>query len=136
MRIAPNQVSIADPSALALIYGHSLGHGTPTKSDLYTTFDQIPGETSIFSTRSREVHAHKRKLIAHAYSAKSVTEFEPVVRKYNKVLMQQWDRMCAAAAQGQSGIVGECEWQAKDGHAVIDCLVCKSLDLLYLSARY
>ncbi|KAI0086953.1 cytochrome P450 monooxygenase pc-bph [Irpex rosettiformis] len=123
VRIAPNQVSIADPSAIATIYGHSFGHGTPNKSSLYTAFNQFPGAESIFSTRSREVHARKRKLIAHTFSLKSVTDFEPVVRKYNKQLMQHWDRMSAAAAKGESGTVGESEWKARDGYAFLDCLL-------------
>ncbi|KAI0696280.1 cytochrome P450 monooxygenase pc-bph [Cytidiella melzeri] len=122
VRIAPNHVSIADASALSVIYGHSVGHGTPTKSEIYSAFNTF-GVDTIVTTRSREVHARKRKLIAHTFSLKSVAQYEPVVRKYNRLLMQHWDRMCAAAVKGQSGIVGECSWQAKDGYAFLDCLV-------------
>lgn len=118
-------MSIADASALHVIYSHSVGHGTPTKAELYTAFNPFPGTQTIFSTRSRDVHARKRKLIAHTFSLKSVTDFEPIIRKYNRVLLQHWDRICAAAAKGQSGIVGECNWKARDGYAFLDCLVCE-----------
>lgn len=123
LRIAPNHVSIADASALHTIYGH--GNSIPLKSELYDAFKPFNGTETIVTTRSRVAHARKRKLIAHTFSMKSVTDFEPVIRKYNRLLMQHWDRICAAATKGQSGVIGECTWTARDGYAFLDCLLCK-----------
>ncbi|KAI0337453.1 cytochrome P450 monooxygenase [Trametopsis cervina] len=122
VRITPDQVSIADISALHTIYGHSVGHGTPVKSDLYKAFNPFHEMQTIFTTASREEHARKRKLIANTFSLKSVLDYEPVVRKYNRILMQHWDRMCASAAKGIGGTVGQCSWKVKDGYAFFDCL--------------
>ncbi|KAI0695304.1 cytochrome P450 monooxygenase pc-bph [Cytidiella melzeri] len=122
VRITPNHVSIADASAPLDGYGHGVGQGMPTKSDFYSAFGQFPGIGTISTTRSREVHARKRKLIARTFSLKSVVQFEPVVRKCNCLLMQHWDRMCAAAVKGQSSVVGDRSWRAKDGYAFVDCL--------------
>ncbi len=118
-------MSIADPSALQAIYSRS-GHGSPTKSDLYSAFNNFPGAGTIFTTRSREVHARKRKLLAHTFALKSVPEFEPVVQKYHRILLRHWDRMCAAAVKGEGGVIGECEWKARDDYAFLNCLVCES----------
>lgn len=87
--------------------------------------DPFEDHATIFTTRSREVHSRKRKLIAHTFSQKSVVDFEPVVKKYNRILVRHWDRMCAAATKGESGVVGETVWKAESGVAIMDCLLCK-----------
>ncbi|KAI0070810.1 cytochrome P450 monooxygenase [Panus rudis PR-1116 ss-1] len=119
VRIAPNQVSIAHPDALQLVYGHS---SRALKSDFYDAVNHIGGTPSIFSTRSREEHARKRKLIANPLSQKGVMEFEPIIQSYQRMLIKQWDEMCAAASKDLSGIRGVRPWKASDGRAWFDCM--------------
>lgn len=80
---------------------------------------------SIFSTRSREEHARKRKILAHTFSQKTTLEFEPVVRQYIGDVFKQWDRMCAAAVMGKGGVIGEMPWKDQDGRAEFDTLKCE-----------
>ena len=123
VRIAPNHVSVADESALHQIYGHSTGILKAELYDAFVSFDR----TSIFTTRSREVHARKRKILAHTFSQKTTLEFEPIVRQYLGGMMKQWDHMCAAAALGKGGVIGEMPWKNQDGRAEFDTLKCESI---------
>nr|BED42915.1 cytochrome P450 monooxygenase [Trametes versicolor] len=117
VRLAPNHLSISDPAALAVVYGH--GTGT-LKSDFYDAFVSV--QRGLFSTRSRPEHARKRKIVAHIFSQKSVLEFEPHVRENLSKLFRQWDMLCEGGAKGLSGNEGEGGWQGREGRVWYDCL--------------
>ncbi|GJE88302.1 cytochrome P450 [Phanerochaete sordida] len=117
VRLSPKHVSIADPDALNVVYGHSSG---TLKSDFYDTF--VVFRTSMFTTRSRPEHARKRKYTAHAMSMKGIADFEPAVRGHQHKLVKQFDDMCAAGAQGKRGVLGSCSWTASGGLAWLDCV--------------
>lgn len=117
MRIAPNHLSIADPDALQVVYGH--GTGT-LKSNFYDAFVSI--QRGLFNTRSRSQHARKRKIVSHIFSQKSVLEFEPHVRSHLTMLFKQWDTLCERGLKGLSGDEGEGGWHGRDGRVWFDCL--------------
>ncbi|KAJ3501164.1 hypothetical protein NLJ89_g9465 [Agrocybe chaxingu] len=117
VRIAPNHVSIAEPDALGIVYAH--GNGA-LKSDFYDAFVSI--RRGVFNTRDRNEHARKRKIISHIFSQKSVVEFEPQIRVYVGLLIEQWDRLCGLAAKGMSGSDGEGGWKGEGGRLWLDCL--------------
>ncbi len=122
VRISPVEVSIAHPEALQQIYGHNTG---TTKSDMYDAFTQFGGIPSVFAARDRVEHARKRKIMSHSMSLKSVSEFEPIIHTYQRILIQKWDRICEAGAKGSGGVEGSCVWQAENGRAWFDCMRCK-----------
>ncbi|KAI0765297.1 cytochrome P450 monooxygenase pc-bph [Fomes fomentarius] len=117
VRIAPNHLSIADPDALQVVYGH--GTGT-LKSNFYDAFVSI--QRGLFNTRSRSQHARKRKIVSHIFSQKSVLEFEPHVRSHLTMLFKQWDTLCERGLKGLSGDEGEGGWHGRDGRVWFDCL--------------
>ncbi|KAH8103863.1 cytochrome P450 monooxygenase pc-bph [Cristinia sonorae] len=119
VRIAPNHVSIADPAALHAIYGHG---SQALKSDFYQAFVQFGGTPSVFSTRSKEEHARKRKFVAHALSMRSVMEYEPTIAQYQRMLVEHWDRICSDAKKTSRGTVGTQSWYSKDGRAWLDIM--------------
>lgn len=118
MRLAPNHISIAIPDALSIIYAH--GNGA-LKSEFYDAFVSI--QRGVFSTRDRNEHTRKRKIVSHIFSQKSVVEFEPQIRSYVAAFIKQWDRLHDAALKGMSGSEGE-GWSGKDGRLWLDCLPC------------
>lgn len=122
VRIAPNHISISHSSALQLIYGHSVGI---LKSEFYDIFTSFNGTKSVFTTRSREEHARKRKILSHTFSQNSTLEFEPMMGQHIGDLIRQWDHMCAMAAEGKGGVIGETEWTSYEGCAVVDTLDCE-----------
>ena len=128
VRIAPKQVSIADPEALQLIYSFSSG---TTKSDLYEAFSRFGADRSVFNSVSREEHARKRRYMAHVMSAKSLSEFEPLVYKYQRMLVAHWDSMCDAGEKGLGGMKGDCVWEAKGGKVRFNCQPCESYMTVY-----
>ncbi|KAF7325708.1 Cytochrome P450 monooxygenase [Mycena kentingensis (nom. inval.)] len=117
VRISPSEVSVADPDALNIVYGH--GNGA-LKSSFYDAFVSI--QRGLFNTRDRKQHARKRKIVSHIFSQKSVVEFEPHIRLYVDSLLSQWDRLYDKALKGESGPEGEGGWVGRDGRLWLDCL--------------
>jgi len=105
------------PDALSKIYGH--GNGA-LKSDFYDAFASIGH--GVFTTRDRNDHTRKRKMISHIFSQKSVSEFEPQIRLYVGQCIEQWDRLCEKAVKGLSVKMAK----ADGGARKVDCgsIVC------------
>ncbi|MCJ1313489.1 hypothetical protein MMC25_007167 [Agyrium rufum] len=92
VRIQPNHVSIADPEAIPVVYGHGNGF---LKSEYYDAFVSI--QRGLFNTRDRAEHTRKRKTISHTFSAKSVGQFEKYIRGNLQDLTEQWNRISDTA---------------------------------------
>ncbi|KAK3686575.1 hypothetical protein LTR37_019680 [Vermiconidia calcicola] len=95
VRITPNHVSIADPDAIPVVYGHGTGF---LKSEYYDAFVSI--RRGLFNTRDREEHTRKRKTVSHTFSAKSIGQFEQYIHGNLELLAKQWDRMSKEADGG------------------------------------
>ncbi|EPT05697.1 hypothetical protein FOMPIDRAFT_1111194 [Fomitopsis schrenkii] len=74
VRIAPNHISIDDPKALAMVYGHSTGFMKSNWYDIFAAFSV----SNIFDTRSRSEHARKRRMEAHMFAPQSIRAVEPI----------------------------------------------------------
>lgn len=90
VRVQPDHVSIADPEAIPIVYGH--GTGT-LKSQYYDAFVSI--QRGLFNTRDRHEHTRKRKTVSHTFSAKSVGQFEQYIHHNLELLAQRWDELSA-----------------------------------------
>lgn len=110
VRIGPNEVSIAHPDALPIVYASGTGS---TKSDFYDAFVSV--QPGLFNTRNRAVHTRKRKIVSHAFSPKSVREFEPYIAGTLRELLSKWDALSDKAKPDASG-------GALKGYAVIQLL--------------
>ncbi|KAL1622616.1 hypothetical protein SLS56_008663 [Neofusicoccum ribis] len=95
VRIQPHHISIADPDAIPLIYGHGNGF---LKSEYYDAFVSI--QRGLFNTRDRAEHTRKRKTVAHTFSAKSIGQFEQYMHGNLELLVKQWDRMAKESSSG------------------------------------
>ncbi|KAF8675314.1 Cytochrome P450 monooxygenase [Rhizoctonia solani] len=96
VRLGPNHISIADPDALEIVYGHAL-----LKSEFYNTFQSGP-MSNIFNTRDKSEHSKKRKRVANIFSAQNSLAFEPRIRSHIRQLCAQWDLRCKGAVRGVS----------------------------------
>ncbi|RMY35944.1 hypothetical protein D0866_04275 [Hortaea werneckii] len=94
VRVQPNQVSIADPTAIPVVYGHGTGF---LKSDYYDAFVSI--HRGLFNTRDRAEHTRKRKTVSHTFSTKSVGQFEQYIHHNLEQLASQWDSKSKLAKQ-------------------------------------
>jgi len=63
----------------------------------------------LFNTRDRAEHTRKRKIVAHTFSVKSVSQFEPYIHSNLELFVRQWDDFIRRTP-------------ARDGFAEIDCL--------------
>ncbi|KAJ6586262.1 benzoate para-hydroxylase [Mycena vulgaris] len=91
VRIAPNHISIASPDAISVIYGQ--GPNAPAKSPFYDAF-VCNGKTSIFSTRQRQDHATKRRLVSHAFSTAALQQFIPLIYSTITQFTTRMDELC------------------------------------------
>ncbi|KAJ7499484.1 benzoate para-hydroxylase [Mycena latifolia] len=92
VHIAPNHVSIASPDALSVIY--SQGPNAPVKSPFYDAF-VCSGRPSIFSTRDRQDHSAKRRVVSHAFSTSALQGFVPMIHSTIDLFTQRMDELCA-----------------------------------------
>jgi len=90
VRIAPNNLSIADPDAVNTVYGH--GNGT-AKSPFYDAFVATI-HRGLFNTRDRAQHTRKRKIVSHIFAKNSVNEFEPYIQQTVRGFIKKWDKKC------------------------------------------
>ncbi|KAJ9623676.1 hypothetical protein H2203_005938 [Taxawa tesnikishii (nom. ined.)] len=95
VRIQPDHVSVADPTAIPIIYGHGNGF---LKSEYYDAFVSI--QRGLFNTRDRTEHTRKRKTVSHTFSQKSIGQFEQYMHHNLEELVRQWDRMSDNAKGG------------------------------------
>ncbi|KAF8212587.1 benzoate para-hydroxylase [Mycena galopus ATCC 62051] len=91
VRIAPNHVSVAAPEALSVIYGQ--GPRAPAKSAFYDSF-VCNGKPSIFSTRDRQDHSTKRRIVSHAFSSSALQEFIPLIHSTIGYFTERMDEFC------------------------------------------
>lgn len=66
VRIGPNEISVADPAALPIVYAHGTGS---IKADFYDAFVASPVR-GLFNTRNRAEHTRKRKIVSHTFASR------------------------------------------------------------------
>ncbi|KAJ6149580.1 hypothetical protein N7471_000779 [Penicillium samsonianum] len=99
VRIGFNHVSIADERALNVVYGHGNGF---LKDHYYEAFvARTPG---MFNVRDRAEHTRKRKIISHAFSPRSVAEFEPFMAENLERWTSQLDRIAGSQSQNNGKV--------------------------------
>lgn len=86
VRIAPNHISILHPDAPGEIYGHGAGM---LKDAWYDAGAGV--HRNIADTRNKAEHQAKRKVLAHAFAAKTVISLEPLLVETMKLLMAKMD---------------------------------------------
>ncbi|GKZ20531.1 hypothetical protein AbraIFM66951_005856 [Aspergillus brasiliensis] len=87
VRIGPNHISICEPQAMNEIYGH----GAFFQKDAF--YDSGAGpHRNLIDTRSREEHNAKRKILAHAFAQRTLTELEPTIMATVQNLITQINR--------------------------------------------
>ncbi|KAG9560143.1 putative P450 monooxygenase, partial [Aureobasidium melanogenum] len=95
VRIQPHHVSIADPDAIPIVYGHGTGF---LKSEYYDAFVSI--QRGLFNTRDRAEHTRKRKTVSHTFSSKSIGQFEQYMHHNLELLVEKWNKMAKQANGG------------------------------------
>ncbi|KAH7118641.1 cytochrome P450 [Dactylonectria estremocensis] len=94
VRIAPNHVSILDARAPYEIYGHG---ANMLKEGWYDA--GAGAHRNLSDTRDKAEHQAKRKMLAHAFAAKTVTELEPVLQETIHAMLTQLDGHIAAGTK-------------------------------------
>ncbi|PYI12717.1 benzoate 4-monooxygenase cytochrome P450 [Aspergillus sclerotiicarbonarius CBS 121057] len=81
VRLGPSELSINNPKAVHAI---SSSQSPCTKGPFYTVLDP---RKSMHMIRDPAEHAHRRKVWDHAFSAKSLRDYEPRVARYTDQLL-------------------------------------------------
>lgn len=86
MRIAPNEVSLDDPEAVQMIYGHATKF---IKAPWYYAQGGIHPETGmdLFTDEDEKRHSANRRKVANAYSMTALVEMEQFVDLCSAIFM-------------------------------------------------
>lgn len=95
VRTGPNQVHIADPSSHKIVFAQGTRF---EKAALYDYYNAEPGKSNLFTSRDKEEHGQRRRLMSHAFATSSLAEFEPFVRNRIAALIK---RFSTAAKEGK-----------------------------------
>ena len=102
VRIAPNEVSVADPEAIKVIYNIKSGF---TKTDFYPPFaPNISPHGDHFSQLDEKKHAERRRYVNATYSMSTILESEQYIDACSDVFME---KMARFAESGQAVDFGE-----------------------------
>jgi cytochrome P450 len=89
VRIAPNEVSICDATALDTIYGSNPIY---KKTEFYDSFSPRIGDSvDVFTVRDEKVHAIARRKLAPLFTPGAILEYEPCVERIVKIFCQRLD---------------------------------------------
>ncbi|WYZ44180.1 hypothetical protein EsH8_VII_000616 [Colletotrichum jinshuiense] len=94
VRIAPDELAFADPSAWKEIFGHRTGGGAggaplPSFEKADTFYRPITDRPRDIITAPGPEHAMLRRQMSHGFSDRSLREQEPVIMKYVDLFIQR-----------------------------------------------
>lgn len=104
VRIAPSHVSINNPEAVNVIYGHKSGF---VKSVFYDAFLQVT--PVVFNVRDVDEHQRKRKYLNPAFSARALSDFEP----YMDAELLAWKTRLLGMVKGDRAVIDFVTWSMK-----------------------
>lgn len=97
VRIAPNELAFADPTAWKDIMGHKTGAGSSEEmgklAAFYRPLQDIP--TDIINS-DRDEHAWLRRQLSHGFSDRSLRDQQPLIGRYIDLLIQRLHGNCRA----------------------------------------
>lgn len=79
---------------ISVVYAH--GIHSLDKTQYYDAF--ISERPSVFSTRNKEIHARKRRIVSHALSKSALDDFEPFLQANITNFVAAVDRLSASKA--------------------------------------
>jgi hypothetical protein len=102
VRLAPNELSIVDESAMRALYGHG---ATAVKGNWYRAFQPAQAEPNALATQDREIHAKIRRRLAPAFKMTAVLRLEDSMQGCLDKIMQQLDELASRGA-----MIDMCYW--------------------------
>lgn len=110
VRLAPNELTYTSATALRDIYGNRGGRKPmPPQASLGRNDEKMFGATSFIWLESHAEHLRRRRILAASFSESSLRAQEPIVLRYEALLVAQL-RERAAAAAGGSEVVDLWAW--------------------------
>ncbi|KAK2043658.1 cytochrome P450 [Colletotrichum somersetense] len=94
VRISPDTINWADPRALRDLMGHSKGGMENYRDPINAKFKP----NSIINS-NREDHARIRRVLAHGFSAQSMVEQQPIIKKHIDFLIQRLHENCSEGSR-------------------------------------
>ena len=106
VRIAPNELSIVDETAIKQLYGPG---STAKKTTYYHSMDAPLGVEGLFQTVNTTVHAMLKRRVSSAYSMSALLKYEPYIQPLLDLLFQKL-RKYANRAGPEGAKLNMSEW--------------------------
>lgn len=97
VRVAPDELAFANPSAWKDIMGHRAGGDEFPKAKFF--YRPVEAQEINIVNADREEHSALRRQLAHGFSEKSMRDQEPLIGKYIDLLIQRLHEYCAAGSK-------------------------------------
>lgn len=94
VRIAPNELAFANPTAWKDIMGHR-GAGEDELEKWESFYRPIKQSPTDIVSAGRDEHALLRRQLAHGFSDRSMREQQPIIKKYIDQLIRRLHENCA-----------------------------------------
>lgn len=108
IRVSPDNIIFNDPAAIKDIYGVLATSRGVGKDAIY---DRMAGDAhDLVQLRDRAEHSSRRKALANAFAAKTVTNMEPVIRQSFHRLVNNIDRLIDVSLSSDESIVNLRLW--------------------------
>ncbi|KAG0025584.1 hypothetical protein BGZ81_007066 [Podila clonocystis] len=91
VRVAPNIISVADKDAIREI----LVSTDYPKSEIHEAIE-LSDQHNLFSSRNKDFHKNRRRLVAPAFGLSYLRSLEPLMRECTRVLINKLDEVLAA----------------------------------------
>lgn len=102
VRVAPNELSFADPVAVRDIYSND----SLIKEESFYRAKRVFHEEMLMSFRNPEAHKQRKKLLQRGFSQASMLAFEPQIDDKIQTMLDQW----ATVAKKKDGLVNVYPW--------------------------
>lgn len=110
VRVAPNELSFADPVAVRDIYANDAF----VKEESFYRAKRVFHEEMLMSFRDPEAHRQRKKLLQRGFSQASMNAFEPEIDGKIETLMDQWAERARTDGLGRVDVYPWLLWLAFD----------------------
>jgi hypothetical protein len=96
VRLAPGELSFAEPEAWKDIYGRGAGSGQPEMTK-YDKFYRMRGMVPSIFSEDKDRHTMLRRQLSHGFSDRIMREQEPIIGSYVDLLIRRLRERCDSA---------------------------------------
>lgn len=110
VRIAPDEISVANGQGWRDIYGHRPGHNPFPKNPIWWGGKSSGWPESIITAEDPADHKRMRKILDPAFTMKALSAQEPLIQSYVDLLVGRLQKLSTAKGSNAGAVVAIVKW--------------------------